>query len=168
MKKDLAIIFGLFLFVVVLLIFGRSYTSVGFVEQASQSSQSARANGLVSLSAKTLSINAIVVSEAADRKKGLSGRNSLPLNQGMLFVFEKKGPYQFWMKDMKFAIDIIWIDENKKIVDIIADVPPEPGTSDKKLRKYSSRSDALYVLEVNAGLSVLHELGIGDQINFTL
>ena len=169
MKKDLAIIFGLFIVVVALMVFGRSYTSVGFINQASPSSgQTVRTSGLIPLSVKTLNIDAIIASKASDRKKGLEGRESLPLNQAMLFVFDIKGKYQFWMKDMNFAIDIIWIDENKRIVDIIANVPPEPGKSDKQLTRYSSRGDALYVLEINAGLSVLHGLSIGDQVNFSL
>ncbi|OGD87523.1 hypothetical protein A2870_04200 [Candidatus Curtissbacteria bacterium RIFCSPHIGHO2_01_FULL_41_11] len=170
LKKDLAIIIGLFLFIVVLLIFGQSFTSFNFVGESTPSSNFAKkpTSGFVPVNAGSLNIDAQVVSKASDRKKGLSGKDSIPLNGGLLFVFEQKGTYTFWMKDMKFAIDIIWIDENKKIVDIYSDVPPEPGKSDSELTRYKPRAEALYVLEINAGLTSLHGLQIGDQVNFTL
>ncbi len=169
MKKDLATIFGLFLVIVALLVFGQSFTSVGFVRQGTQSSKlAAKGGSLVAVSVKTLSVDTVVASRAGDRQKGLGKRDSLPLNQGMLFVFEQKGQYTFWMKDMKFAIDIIWIDENKRIVDMVLSVPPEPGKKDNELRRYEPRGEALYVLEINAGLSALNGLQIGDQVNFQI
>ena len=175
MKKDLAVIVGLFLLIVVLLVFGKSFTSLNFVNQATPSStqasgsaQARKSNGLIPISVRTLNIDAYVASKASDRKKGLAKRDSLPLNGGMLFVFETKGPYIFWMKDMKFAIDIIWIDENRRIVDMISNVPAEPGKNDKNLKRYGPRGDALYVLEINAGLANLNGLAVGDQVNFQL
>ena len=72
------------------------------------------------------------------------------------------------MKDMKFPIDIIWIDGEKRIVDIAANVRVEPDKKDRELAVYKSQAEALYVLEVNAGLSALHGLSIGDQVNFEL
>ena len=67
---------------------------------------------------------------------------------------------------MKFAIDIIWIDENKKIVDIATNVPPEPGKKDRELTIYRPGTDAKYILEINAGLSSLNNFQIGDQVEF--
>ena len=163
MKKDLAIIFGLFLLIVVLLIFGKGFSTAGYLGLQNQTQQ--RKNS-VSVSAKTLAIEAKVVTSPSDRKKGLSGLDSLPLNQGMLFVFENKGPYGFWMKDMKFAIDIIWLDENKKVVDFVTNAPAQPGKSDRDLTLYKPRADAKYVLEVNAGLSSLNNIQVGDLAEF--
>lgn len=169
MKKDLAIIIGLFLFIVVLLVFGRSYSSMNFVDQSTpNASPSKRLSGNVAVSVRNLNIDAQIAAKASDRKKGLGGRDSLPLNQGLLFVFDIKGPYVFWMKDVKFAIDIIWMDENKRIVDILASVPPEPKKSDSQLIRYKPRGDALYVLETNAGIASLNGLQIGDQVGFDI
>jgi len=53
-----------------------------------------------------------------ERERGLSGKQSLGDDKGMLFIFEEETLPGFWMKDMKFPIDILWIDENKKIVGI--------------------------------------------------
>lgn len=95
--------------------------------------------------------------------RGLSGREKLPENSGMLFVFDKPDYHSFWMKDMKFAIDIIWIDENKKIVDITYNTAPEtyPAT-------FRSNVPVQYVLEVNAGWAEQSAMNINDVISFEL
>lgn len=167
MKKDLAIIFGLFLLIVALLAFGQGLTSVGFVKD--QSNQpAARQKGFTQVSIGTMNVAAKVASKASDRKKGLSNLESLPLGEGLLFVFETPGSYAFWMKDVKFAIDIIWLDENKRVVDWAVNVPPEPDRDKDELTLYRPRSEALYVLEINAGLLQLHNVQIGDLANFDL
>lgn len=171
MKKDLAIIFGLFLLIVIILIFGRGYSTATFLEsgQAPPASKAPSVkSGYTQVSVRDLKIDAKIVSKASDRKKGLSDIDSLPLSQGMLFVFENVGTYSFWMKDMKFAIDIIWLDENKKIVSIANYAYPEPGKKDDELTLYSPGSGAKYVLEINAGLATLNGLQIGGIANFEL
>lgn len=169
MKKDLAIIFGLFLLVAALLAFGQGLTSVGFFKQETGSSgPAAKQRGFADVTIGSLSVNAKIASSASERKKGLGGLESLPLSEGMLFAFESRGTYPFWMKGVKFAIDIIWLDENKRIVDIAANVAQEPGRDDDELTLYRPGGEALYVLEVNAGLSQLHGLQIGDTASFEL
>jgi len=95
---------------------------------------------------------------------GLSGRQGLATNEGMLFVFNKPDKYSFWMKDMNFPIDIIWITEDMKIIYIKKDALPSlypetygPTTSD---------ANAKYVLETIAGFSDKNNLKIGDNISF--
>ncbi|MCX8009506.1 MAG: DUF192 domain-containing protein, partial [Patescibacteria group bacterium] len=58
------------------------------------------------------------------RTRGLSGRDFLPENKGMLFIFEKPDYYTFWMKEMKFPLDFIWI-RGDEIVEITENVKPE-------------------------------------------
>lgn len=99
----------------------------------------------------------------ADKARGLGGRESLPENQGMLFVYDMPGYYSFWMKDMNFAIDIIWLDANKKIIDITRDVRPESYPS-----SFSSQSPAQYILEVNSGWAERHGVEIADYVGFAL
>lgn len=99
----------------------------------------------------------------AAREKGLSGRVSLAPDKGMLFVFEKAAIYRFWMPDMHFPLDMIWIDQGR-VVDISADVPI---TFDpRNPRFYSPRKPARYVLEVNAGFSARNNIKTGDAIAF--
>ncbi len=106
-------------------------------------------------------INVIVASTGALRAKGLSDTPTLPEDQGMLFVFEKQDIHSFWMKDMRYPLDIIWIDENNQIVDISENISPDsyPTT-------YASSLPIRYVLEVNAGFSDLHQIKKGMTVNF--
>ena len=91
----------------------------------------------------------------------------MPLDEGMLFIFESEGQHSFWMRGMLFPLDFIWISGDRLIVDITMDVPPpEPGVPDGELPRYRSDHPVLYVLEVNAG--VVREAGaqIGDLVTF--
>lgn len=170
MKKDLAVIFGLFLIIIILLIFGGSFSTIGFISQnsGSKSASELTSKTTAPVQVRTLLIDAKVANTLPLRKKGLSKVNSLPLDQGMLFLFDHSDKYAIWMKDMRFAIDIIWLDEHKRIVQIAKDVPPEPGKKDGQLTIYKSGLDSRYVLEINAGLSSLHDVQIGDLVSFVL
>ncbi len=106
-------------------------------------------------------INTILADTPAKRTQGLSGMDSIASLEGMLFIFDTPAAYGFWMKDMKFPIDIIWIDKNLKISDIVTDIEPE---SYPKI--FNPRSDSLYVLEVNAGFVASRSIKIGDQVTF--
>lgn len=106
-------------------------------------------------------IDAEVVQTDAARAKGLSGRQCIEPNRGMLFVFGKPGQYPFWMKDMKFPIDILWLDENQKAVHIEQNLAPStyPTT-------YTSAEPALFVLELQAGRAKELNITRGTPINF--
>src|SRR3989338_10847621 len=174
MKKDLAIIGGLFLAVAVLVIFGRQFTSSQFISPTGQgeATRQAQKKDTTSVILGDLKIEATVVDNADERKKGLSENEDLAISSGMLFVFEKSDTYAIWMKNMKFPIDIIWIDGlptgQKKIVDIAQNATAEPGKNDEELKIYRPKTPARYVLEINAGLSKLHNLQVGDAVSFEL
>lgn len=70
------------------------------------------------------SISVEVADDDFERAKGLSGRTSLKDGHGLLFIFPKKGLHGFWMKDMRFPIDIIWLDDELKIVEIARNIDP--------------------------------------------
>ena len=106
-------------------------------------------------------INVILVQTPEERQMGLSGRTNLPANTGMLFVFENSGQYGFWMKDMLFSIDIIWLSADKRIVYIEKNVKPETFP-----KAFSPKDPALYVLEVEAGFSDKNNIQIGDAVKF--
>jgi uncharacterized membrane protein (UPF0127 family) len=100
--------------------------------------------------------------------KGLSGRKSLNEDEGMFFIFPDSQIRYFWMKDMQFPIDILWIDNEGKICGIEKDTPiPEANTPDYKLPVYSSFKPAKYVLEVNAGFSQKYSVTVGDQLDLS-
>lgn len=168
MKKDLTIFAGLFLVVVALVIFGAGYSSISFLKGQTATGSPTTQKKTTQLSVKTLNITVDIASTADAKRKGLSGRDSLEINRGMLFVFDSSDAWAIWMKDMKFPIDIIWIDENKKIVSISPSALQEPGKKDDQLTIYKPSAKARYVLEINAGLSSVNNLQVGDSVNFSL
>ena len=115
----------------------------------------------VSITINNTRILARVADTPEKMATGLSGALSLPENNGMLFVFESPEIYSFWMKDMNFPIDIIWIDENFRVLDITKNL--EPKTYPKK---FSSEKPILYVLEVNAGFSDARNIQKGAFVSF--
>jgi uncharacterized protein len=110
-------------------------------------------------------IKAEIAQTDAERQKGLSGKTGLSKDTGMLFVIgNNKATPTFWMKDMKFAIDIIWIKAGK-IIQIDKSVPPPAlGTPDKNLKLYSPNTAVDYVLEVDSGYSDLKGIKVGDDV----
>ncbi|MEK7472289.1 MAG: DUF192 domain-containing protein [Patescibacteria group bacterium] len=103
-------------------------------------------------------IRAKVADDEAERTLGLSGRDGLDGNRAMLFIFDKPDIHSIWMKDMKFAIDIVWLDEDKKVVSIDAGVKP-----DTYPKKFKPDTPSKYVVEFAEGRA--SELGIKvDQI----
>ncbi len=94
--------------------------------------------------------------------KGLMGRSGLPSGGGMLFVFRRDGKYGFWMLNMKFSIDIIWLDKDCRVVYICRDA--EPCRSIFSCMTVKPDEDSRYVLEVKAGTASALRLRIGDRI----
>jgi len=113
------------------------------------------------LSIGSAAVKIAVADTPVKRQQGLSGRKSLRPDEGLFFIFNQPGFYPFWMKEMNFSIDIIWLDENKKIVDIDKNIPPQSFP-----QLFQSRRPVQYVLEVNAGFANRHQIGIGQQAQF--
>lgn len=96
------------------------------------------------------------------RTQGLSGRESMSEDRGMLFTFPNPGTYGFWMKDMKFPLDFLWIMDNK-IVQINENIPPPKEGERPQTVVPESPIDK--VLEVNAGFAGRHYIKVGDIVN---
>ncbi len=171
MKKDLAVILGLFVLIIGIVVFAGPFSITTLFNSSPTNNQSQpeqKPKSTTMLKVKTLNINADVAVTADQRKKGLSGREMLEINRGMLFVFDTSGNLAIWMKGMKFPIDIIWIGDDKKIVNISPGAVPEPGKKDSELTVYKSAASARYVLEINAGLAAANNLQVGDVVDFSL
>ncbi len=111
------------------------------------------------------SFMAKVVSNDEERTKGLSGTASLADNEAMLFVFPSEERWGIWMKDMNYAIDIIWLNAAKEVIHI-----KESATPESYLQKESFRPEekAKYVLEVMAGSVEKYNISTGFTADFTL
>jgi hypothetical protein len=92
------------------------------------------------------------------RERGLSGRDSLAPNTGVLFVFDTDGEWGIWMKDMKFSIDILWLAEDGTVVTIAPNTSP-----DSYPQSFRPTAPAHYVLELPAGFAAAHSIGVGSK-----
>lgn len=102
------------------------------------------------------------------RERGLGYRDSLPADAGMLFIFDQSQPATFWMKGMRFSLDMVWIGEDRRVLGVSADIPPQPGVSDDQLARYASPAPVRYVLELNAGAAQRLGIAAGSELSFTL
>ena len=116
-----------------------------------------------SVSVGDRSFDVQVVDDPAERAKGLSGQSALDNDEGMLFIMERPDRHGIWMKDMLFSIDILWIDENFRVVHIEEMVSPNtyPET-------FRPNVDSLYVLEVYTGQVAAQGLRLGDEVIFDI
>ena len=97
---------------------------------------------------------------------GLSVKDSLDENEAMLFVFDEEAEHTFWMKNMKFPIDIIWIDADKTVVHIEHNL--QPCSFGLFCPTYKPNDDSLYVLETIGGFAVRHDIVEGTMVEFEL
>jgi uncharacterized membrane protein (UPF0127 family) len=114
-------------------------------------------------SGKVLQVEVMVKDE--DRAMGLMFRPSLPRDRGMLFVFDSAEFHAIWMKNCKFPIDIVWLDQDKRVVHLAEAVPPckaDPCPVYEPLRRAS------YVVELNAGQARREKALLGATLSFAL
>lgn len=109
----------------------------------------------------------IVFARVADdedsRRKGLSGSSPLGEKEGMLFIFDTPSRWGMWMREMKYSLDIIWMDGEKRIVYIAENVSP-----DTYPKAFLPDKDALYVLELPAGFVDKHNVSLGNVVGFSV
>ncbi len=100
-----------------------------------------------------------VADTPAKRAQGLSGRDSLGETNGMLFIFEKSDYHGVWMKDMRFPIDVIWVGEDRRVVDITRVLRP-----DTYPREFEPSAPARFAIEVNAHYAASFGISVGDEV----
>lgn len=105
-------------------------------------------------------IDAEVADTTLAQAKGLSGRVGLEENQGMFFIFKEQAIQKFWMKDMRFPLDIVWIRDNR-VIGILYGIEPESNDSPKI---YTSPQTVDKVLEINAGVASKFGIKVGDTV----
>lgn len=96
-----------------------------------------------------------------EQAQGLSGTVSLPDGKGMLFIFPADASIPFWMKDMQYALDIIWIGADKTVADITPNLKPSSYPN-----SFGPRVPVRYVLEVPAGFAKENKIEIGTEVSF--
>jgi uncharacterized membrane protein (UPF0127 family) len=114
-----------------------------------------------------LTVEAEVADTEPLRERGLGYRDGLKPGTGMLFVYEEPGSRSFWMKGMRFCLDIIWI-EAGHVVGAAENVCPISGASDADLPSYQSPEPVRYVLEMPAGWLADHGFSAGTPVTIRL
>ena len=104
-----------------------------------------------------------IADDSAERKLGLSGQDALDNDEAMLFIYSTSDMYGIWMKDMKFSIDIIWMDENQRVVHIEENISPSTYPE-----SFIPSVDARYVLEVYTGQVEAKGIGLGDEVKLSI
>lgn len=103
----------------------------------------------------------------AERDFGLMERTSLPQGRGMLFIHDQPGQYPYWMYDCKISLDILWMDQGHRIVEMSPNTPPCKGKS-VTCPNYGGHATSLYALELPAGSIKAHQLAVGQVVNFNV
>jgi len=110
-------------------------------------------------------LNIDLATTPAEQQQGLSGRDSMAPDHGMLFIFQSEDYWSFWMFEMKFPLDMIWFNSGRQAVFFERNLPPCGPTV---CQVFTPPGKAMYVLEVNAGFIAAHQISLGDKFNFLI
>jgi uncharacterized membrane protein (UPF0127 family) len=101
----------------------------------------------------------------ADMRRGMMFRDSIAPDRGMLFFHSASGKYKYWMYQVRIPLDIVWMDRDRRIVEISAATPP-CATEAGECPNYGGNYEALYVLELGGGMAAKYGLKVGDSLRF--
>jgi uncharacterized protein len=110
-------------------------------------------------------IMAETMRDKLDLARGMMFRDALRPKRGMLFVHPTPGRYSYWMYQTKVPLDIIWLSQDRRIVEITANTPP-CTTAASQCPTFGGNHIARYVLELNGGQAAAYGLKIGDELRF--
>jgi uncharacterized membrane protein (UPF0127 family) len=117
----------------------------------------------VELGGKRFSVE--IADSSEEQALGLMFRDSMPEDQGMLFIFPNEAPRSFWMKNTRIPLDIMYFDKDLKMVSISANAKP---CRVSRCPSYPSIAPAKFVLELNAGMASELGVGVGDRLTLDL
>lgn len=117
------------------------------------------------LTINNTTLNVEEATTADQQTLGLSNRAHMANDQGMLFIFNKPQALAFWMYEMKFPLDIMWVNSQWQIVHIEQNLAPCPSKG--TCQSYMPMQSAQYVVEANAGFVKSNQIKLGDKITLT-
>lgn len=147
--------------IVLVLIAGRLISSRALPTFSDYLAAHASPADLLSIAAPEGIIRAFQATSTVDQEKGLGDRDRLPIDEGMLFEFPEQGSYGFWMKDMRFPLDMVWIDAGKKVVAVDSNIATDTYPS-----VILPPSPVSYVLEMDAGQAYVFGIATGTELSF--
>ena len=101
-----------------------------------------------------------------DQMRGMMFRDSLAKDRGMLFVHPSEANYTYWMYQVRIPLDIIWMNRDRRIVEISANTPPCPSKAAHECPSFGGHEKARYVLELAGGGAAMYGLKVGETLNF--
>ncbi len=101
-----------------------------------------------------------------DQMRGMMFRDSLAKDRGMLFIHPAEQNVPYWMYQVRIPLDIIWMDHDRRIVEISANTPACTSTSSRDCPSYGGHQKARYVLELAGGGAALYGLKVGNTLSF--
>jgi len=110
-------------------------------------------------------VQAEVVTSEVEMTRGMMFRDSLAPDRGMLFIHGATGNYPYWMYQVRIPLDMLWMDEEHRIVEISAGTPP-CNTKASQCPTYGGHRPARFVLELVGGMGAKYGLKIGDRLEF--
>ncbi len=111
-------------------------------------------------------VYAEVLIRQQDIMRGMMLRNALAPDRGLLFVHVKQGKYAYWMYNVRVPLDIIWMDKDRRIVEISANTPPCQETNSKKCPQFGGTREAMFVLEIAGGMAEKYGLAVDQVLSF--
>lgn len=112
---------------------------------------------------KGKALKALVADTPRKMAVGLMFRRSMKPNECMLFVFPDYGTHPIWMRNMRFPIDILWLDDKRSVVELAESAKPTSGFD---FSSYRPRKPSRYVLELNAGFTRKNKIKRNDVAKF--
>lgn len=113
---------------------------------------------------EAITLTVEIADDPAEHAKGLMGRDSLSMGEGMLFIFEAPSQLQFWMKDTLISLDILYFNARGEVVDFGRMDPCILDENQEECPVYTSEFDAMYALEVPAGFIETYNINLGWKI----
>ncbi|MFT4868723.1 MAG: uncharacterized membrane protein (UPF0127 family) [Colwellia polaris] len=144
---------------IILAILAIGFAALGFLPTQNQSKVVFQTGSLDS------AVKVEVADNSSTRAKGLMNRESLCRRCGMIFVFENAEQRAFWMKNTSIPLDIIFISEDREVINV-EQADPEPDVADENLTLYRSDEPAKYVVEVNQGFAEEKSIEEGTKVLF--
>ena len=99
------------------------------------------------------------------RARGLSGREALPPGHGMLFIFDSLAAQSMWMPDMRFPLDIVWLDDDLRVIHVTEGAQPCPFVDPARCPTYGSKFLAKYAIEMTAGQAGIYGFAPGLSLS---
>lgn len=106
-----------------------------------------------------VALEVTIADSPEEREQGLSGVESLGDFEGKLFIFDTAGQYGIWMKDMLFAIDVLWFNEDLELIHVHQNLEPDSYPD-----VFAAPEPVRFIIETNAYFVDSLKLELGDRL----